>query len=157
MTRAELEAAIASYGAGLEAELSLLRQLDSLAVQERQASLSDDLELVSRIGQQRVEVMSGLLLVENGVKPLRPLLAEHRTEAERLPGYAGVVELHRTASRLVATILTADAETLRVLHEAAAARKAALTAIEQGGQTLAAYRRVITPPVANSALFDGRG
>jgi hypothetical protein len=157
MTRAELEAAIGSYGAGLEAELSLLRQLDALAVRERQASLSDDLELVTRISDERTRLMSGLLIVENEIKPLRPLLSQHRRDAESLPGFADVVALHRIASRLVNTILSADEETLRVLHDASAARRAALAAIEHGGQTLSAYRRVINPPVSNAALFESRG
>jgi hypothetical protein len=157
MTRAELEAAIASYGAGLEAELSLLRQLDSLADRERQASLSDDLDLVSRISDERTRLMTGLLIVENEIKPLRPLLSEHRHEAESLPGFADVVALHRVASRLVNTILSADEETLRILHEASAARRAALATLEHGGQTLSAYRRVIAPPVANAALYESRG
>jgi|WetSurMetagenome_2_1015567.scaffolds.fasta_scaffold113269_3 hypothetical protein len=157
MTRAELEAAIASYGAGLDAELALLRQLETLAAREHQASLEDDLELVTRLGEQRGEVMAGLLIVENGIKPLRPLIAEHREQAETLAGYDEVVVLHRNVGSLVATILSADTETLRILKDAAAARKAALAAIEQGGQTLTAYRRVITPPVGSAALFEGRG
>jgi hypothetical protein len=157
MTRAELEAAIASYGAGLEAELSLLRRLDSLAGREHQATLSDDLALVARISDERVRLMSGLLIVENEIKPLRPLLASHRQEAEALPGFVEVVALHRIASRLVSTILSADEETLRILHDASSARRDALAAIEHGGQTLAAYRRVINPPLSNAALFESRG
>jgi hypothetical protein len=157
MTRAELEAAIAAYGAGLEAELSLLRQLDALAARERQASLCDDMDAVTRIGDERARLMSGLLIVENQIQPLRPVLAEHRRAAETLPGFSNVVALHRVASRLVTTILTADEETLRVLHETNAARRTALAAIEHGGQTLSAYRRVIAPPVSHAALFERRG
>jgi len=157
MTRAELETALASYGAGLEAELSLLRQLQALAEREQEASLSDDLELVTRISDDRARLMTGLLIVENGIKLLRPLLSDYRSEAELLPGFPDVAALHRVANRLVNTILTADQETLRVLHEAAAARRDALQAIEHGGQTLTAYRRVIAPPVANASLFDSRG
>jgi hypothetical protein len=157
MTRAELEAAIASYGAGLEAELSLLRQLDALATRERQASLADDLELVSRISDERTRLMAGLLIVENEIKPLRPLLTQHRQAAEQLPGFDDVVALHRVAGRLVTAILSADQESLRILHEASAARRAALATLEHGGQTLSAYRRVIAPPVSNAALFEGRG
>jgi hypothetical protein len=157
MTREVLEATLASYGAGLEAELSLLRQLESLSSHEHEASQSDDLDLVARISDERTRLMSGLLIVENEIRPLRPVLAEHRQQAETLPGFADVVALHRIASRLVNTILTADEATLRVLHEASAARKAALQALENGGQTLSAYRRVIAPSISNAALVDRHG
>ena len=157
MTREDLATTLASYGAGLEAELSLLRQLESLASQERQASTSDDLDLVAKISDERTRLMSGLLIVEGEIKPIRPMLAEHRPDAETLPGFSDVVALHRIASRLVNTILSADEETLKTLHEAASARKAALQAIESGGQTLTAYRRVIAPPVSSPALVDRHG
>lgn len=157
MTLEQLDAALASYGAGLEAELSLLRQLETLASQEQQASQSDDLELVARISDERTRLMSGLLTVEDQIRPLRPLLADHRRRAETLPGYPAVASLHRVASRLVNTILASDQETLKSLHEAAAARKAALLALENGEQTLSAYRRVIAPSVSHAALVDRHG
>jgi hypothetical protein len=157
MTREELEGTIASYVAGLEAELSLLRQLESLACQEQHASHSDDLDLVARISDERTRLMSGLLIVENEIRPLRPILADHRHQAGTLTGFAEVTALHLFASRLVNTILSADEETLRILHEASSARKAALQTLENGGQTLSAYRRVIAPPVSSAALFDRHG
>lgn len=157
MTREQLSADLAAYGAGLEAEISLLRQLESLAGRERAASESDALELVNALDRERIRLMEGLLEVEHGIKPLRPLLTAHRGEAEGLPGFADVVALHNTARRLVTTILAADQETLRILHEARDARGAALRALEQGGQTLSAYRRVIAPPHHSPALFVGEG
>jgi hypothetical protein len=157
MTRESLDATLASYGAGLEAELSLLRQLELLATRQHQASTSDDLELAARISDERARLMSGLLTVENEVRPLRPILAEHRLQAETLPAFSAVVALHRTASRLVNTILSADEETLAILKDASAARKAALQALESGEQTLTAYRRVIAPPMTSPALVDRRG
>jgi hypothetical protein len=157
MTRQELETTLASYGAGLEAELSLLRQLESLAAQERAASDADDLDLVTKISDERPRLMSGLLIVENEIKPLRPVLANHREQAQQLSGFDAVAALHRVASRLVSTILSADEETLRVLHAAADARRTALQAIEHGGQTLSAYRRVVAPTVNTAALVNRRG
>jgi hypothetical protein len=157
MSRAELEAALRSYAAGLEAQVSLLRQLESLAAQEQRATISDDLELVARISDERTRLMSGLLMVESEIKPLRPYLADHRRDAEALTGFDDVTALHRTASRMVSAILGADEETLRLLHEAAAARRAALEAIEHGGQTLSAYRRVIAPPASSPSIFESRG
>jgi hypothetical protein len=157
MTRDDLEGALSSYGAGLEAELSLLRQLESLASHEQDASRSEDFDLVTRISDERARLMSGLLIVENQIQPLRPLLAAHRQQAETLSGFADVVALHRVAGRLVATILAADEETVKTLHDASSARKAALQTLENGGQTLSAYRRVIAPPVSNAALVDRHG
>jgi hypothetical protein len=157
MTRQQLETTLSSYGAGLEAELSLLRQLESLATQERAASDADNLELVRKISDERTRLMSGLLIVENEIKPLRPVLSDYREQAQQLPGFDAVSALHRVAARLVATIRSADEETLRILHAASEARRAALRAIEQGGQTLSAYRRVVAPPANTAALVNRRG
>jgi 3-hydroxymyristoyl/3-hydroxydecanoyl-(acyl carrier protein) dehydratase len=157
VTRDELEGVLAAYGAGLEAELSLLHTLESLATREQHATQSDDLDLVATISDERTRLMSGLLIVEHEIRPLRPILAGHRQEAEALPGLAGVAALHQVAGRLVGTILSADEATLHLLHDASAARKAALQALENGGQTLSAYRRVIAPPMSGAALVDRRG
>jgi hypothetical protein len=157
MSSPDIDAAVNAYAAGLEAEVSILRQLESLAAQEHQATVADDLDLVTRISDERVRLMSSLLIVENQVKPLRPYIEANRADAESAAGFDGMTALHGTASRMVRAILGADEETLRLLHEAAAARRSALQAIEQGGQTLTAYRRVISPTAHAPSLFDGRG
>jgi hypothetical protein len=157
VTRSDLEQTVAAYGAGLEAELSLLRQLSGLADQEQRASARDDLEAVAELSDERERLMAGLLIVEDGIRPLRPVLAANREDATSIPAFTDVVALHRVASHLVATILSADQETLTTLRDASTRRKAATQAIESGGQTLTAYRRVIAPAVSNAALVDRRG
>lgn len=64
MTTDDLNAALGAYGAGLEAELSLLRQLHRLALQEQQDG-PFDYDLLSRISDERRRLMTGLLTLED--------------------------------------------------------------------------------------------
>jgi hypothetical protein len=74
-----------------------------------------------------------------------------------LPGYSDVVALRRQASALVARILATDEESMQSLTDAELARRAAVASLEQGETTLAAYRRVLTPNLAQASLVDRRG
>ncbi len=155
MTTDDLNAALGAYGAGLEAELSLLRQLHRLALQEQQDG-PFDYDLLSRISDERRRLMTGLLTLEDQIRPLREILAANREEAARLSGFAEVSALHKVASHLVTMILGADEQTVRALRDANLARRAAAQVLEQGEATLAAYRRVVTPS-SSPTLVSFRG
>ena len=157
MTRAQLAETLGAYGAGLAAEVSLLQQLQLLSAQEQDAGHRDELGRVATLSDERERVMAALLAVESQIQPMRPVLAVHRESAADLPGFAEVVTLHRVASQLVSTILTADAATRELLQLAAAARRAATQALENGGQTLSAYQRAIAPRITSAALMDRHG
>jgi phage shock protein A len=101
--------------------------------------------------------MRGLVMVEEGVRDVRKTLSEFRQTASRLPGYETVAALHRDASQLVARILSTDRQSLTALADAELARRSAVAGLERGESTLAAYRRVLAPPVASAALVDRRG
>jgi hypothetical protein len=58
---------------------------------------------------------------------------------------------------LVAAILATDQESMKALADAELARRAAVASLERGETTLAAYRKVIAPPVSASTLLDRRG
>lgn len=157
MTREELASAIGAYGAGLEAELSLLRQLQRLAALQREASVGNEMGLLPRLGDERERLMAGLVEIEHQIKPLRQALAGAVGDVVSRPGFEDVVALHRAASQLVSTILSADRETAQALRDAEVARRVAVQAIEHGENTLAAYRRVIAPHLEGAALVDRVG
>lgn len=156
MTRDELAAAISGYGAGLEAELALLRRLDQLAAGQHDALGADDIGRLAGIGDEREAVMASLVEIEHQIKPLRELLACRLEEAAAIPGFADVVTLHRTAGRLVSNIMSADRGTIEGLREAEGRRRLAAQTVEKGATTLAAYRRVVAPPT-RSAIVDTKG
>jgi len=156
VTSDELASAISGYGAGLEAELSLLDRLQCLAAEQHEATLRDDVRLLSEIGEQRQAVMASLVEVEHQIKPLREQLASVLEQAAAVPGFQDVVALHREAGRLVSSILAADRQTMDSLREAEITRRLAAQTVEKGNSTLAAYRRVVAPHT-RSAIVDRTG
>lgn len=157
MTHEELAHAIATYGAGLEAELTLLRQLQRLAALQQEASAANELQLLAQLGDERDRLMASLVELEHQLRPIREQLAGEIAQASRQPGFDDVVALHRAAGQLVSTILSADRETVQSLRDAEIARRFAAETIEKGETTLAAYRRVIAPRPPSAALVDRHG
>lgn len=157
MTAGELGALVRSYRTGLEAELVLLRQLQGIAATQHEATEQRSADLLARVADQREGLMANLVAIEHQIKPARELLATHHTEAAAIEGFADVVSLHRSAADLVGAILAADEQTRRALRAAEAARRQAAEMLEAGEASLAAYRRVIAPPLASASLFNRRG
>lgn len=157
MTAEELQHLIGQYGAGIEAELTLLRQLKRLAAAQQEAMRDHDMAVVTRIGDEREQTLAGLVKIEHELKPIRHALAKHQDAARAIEGFTDVVTLHRAAANLVATIISSDRETMQALRDAELARRFAAQTIEAGETTLAAYRRVIAPPLASASLVNKRG
>lgn len=157
MTRDELASLIDEYDAGLQAELQLLGQLDAIATRQRDITLVKDYAAFNQASEPRESLTHALLSIEERLKPIRERLAAQRREAQALPAYARVVARHKEAQDLVTRILATDRESLKVMTDAEAARRLALAGIEQGEMTLAAYRKVLAPPVASATLINGRG
>jgi hypothetical protein len=157
MTREAFGEALATYAAGLEAEMSLLGQLDSVSVAQRAASDAQDLSAVHQGTEARERLLAHLVALEADLRPVRQAIALHHRGAEHLPQFRVVAERHRVAAELVAKILAADEVTLAALREAEIARRFAAQAIEAGENTLAAYRRVVAPPLASASLLNKRG
>ncbi len=153
MTRDELAQAIDAYAAGLEAELALLRELLRLSERQRGA----DLTALTRIIDERAELMRGLVGVEAQIKPLRLQLQHHSTQAAEIDGFHDLVLLHRTAGEIVSTILSADEDTARALHDAESARQVAARTVEAGEATLAAYRKIVSPAPPAASLVNRHG
>lgn len=157
MTIREAEELVAQYRVGLETELVLLRQLAALAEHQQSSSQARDFETLSRHSDDRDRVTRGLAVVEKGLGPVRERLATDKELTMTTPGWGAIVQLRHEAAALVSQVQAADRESLRLLADAEMARRAALSGLEKGESTLAAYRRVITPPVEHAALVDRRG
>ena len=157
MTQDLLRQTLDAYASGLDAELALLRQLQKLARQQQEATLVNDVDALHRIADERERTMSALVAIEHEIKPIRQMVSANQRDCSAIEGYADVIALHRAASHLVSTILSADGQTIDALREAEQARRFAVQAIESGKSTLAAYRRVIAPPITNASLLDRRG
>jgi hypothetical protein len=157
VTRDELAAALPDYTAGIEAELSLLRQLRQLAYDQHDASRTRDLGDVNRSGDERERIMAALVNLEHDLKPIRLVIAAQKDEAETLDGFAAITELHRAAAGIVTDILQADRNTLAELRTAELARRTSAQAVETGEATLAAYRKVLTPVIGSAGLINRRG
>jgi hypothetical protein len=157
VTPDELVRLIEQYRAGIEAELSLLRRLSDVSSHQRAVSDSGDFSAFSEASDGREAIMRSLVTIEEGLRGVRATLTEHRDIAERIRGFAEVVTLHREAATLVGSILAADRASLSALADAELARRTAVASLERGETTLAAYRRVLAPPVASATLVNRRG
>ncbi len=80
-----------------------------------------------------------------------------KAQAASFPAYPAIVELRRQAADLVSNVLSVDQESMKSLADAEMARRAAMASLEKGETTLAAYRKVLTPPVEHAAIVDRRG
>jgi hypothetical protein len=157
MTRDDLPQLVAHYRAGLEAEMTLLHRLESLAAQQRETSEQGDLEALALVSDQRDRVMAGLVRVEHELKPVRMMLLEHRGELDDVGEFKDVAALHHSAATLIERIVSDDRGSLEALKHAEEARRFAAQSIEQGESTLAAYRRVVAPPLSGASLVNRKG
>ena len=152
-----LAGAIVSYASGLDAELDLLSHLEALSGRQREATTSGGVDVLTACSDERARLTAALIALEQDLKPIRALLADHAAAASRLPGFGALVARHHTAARRVAALLDADKQTMAALKDAEDARRFAAQTIDAGETTLAAYRRVIAPPPTSAAIVDERG
>jgi len=157
VTHADLRAALAEYRQGLDAELGLLHQLTGLASDQHLASDGDDYPALAAVSERRDDLMRALLAIEAQLRPVRARIARHAEQARHVDGFSEIARLHREAEALVTKILTSDRSTLDALQAAERARRVASQAIEAGEATLAAYRKVIAPPLAPAGLVSRHG
>jgi hypothetical protein len=157
VTRGEIEALLEQYRAAVDAQLALLAQLEIVAARQREETDARNFERLAVASDERDRLTRSLVTIEQGLTDVRRQLAAAKQEVLAMPAFAEVVERRRRAAELVAGILDTDRESLKTLADAEIARRAALAHLERGGTTLAAYRKVLTPPASNAALVDRRG
>ena len=157
MTTDEGSRLIEQYRAGLDAELSLLRQLADVSHRQQSLSAEGDLPAFNDAADERDRLMQSLVTIEAELRDVRAQLSEHRDAAIRLPGFEQVAALHREATQVINKILSRDKDSLSALADAEVARRSAVAGLELGETTLAAYRRVLAPPPASATLLNRRG
>jgi hypothetical protein len=157
VTAQELTNLLDQYRAALEAQIALLRQLESVAARQREVTEARDFERLAAASDQRDRLTRSLITIEEGLAEVRQRLAQSRGEVTSLPAFHSVIDLRHVAADLVAKILATDRESMKSLADAELARRAALASLERGETTLAAYRRVLAPPVSSAALLNRRG
>ena len=157
MTSDDVARLLGQYRAGIDAEVNLLRQLADISHRQREVAVSADLTQFGAVSDARDEVMRSLVTLEEGLRTLRHALHEHHDLVAHIEGYSDVVARHRDAAHLVNMILSTDQQSISSLADAELARRSAVASLERGESTLAAYRRVLSPPVATATLFDKLG
>lgn len=158
MTPPHVADALAQYRAGLQTGIELLRQLQAVAERQREGSENRDFKQLAAEADARNRITHALVAIEPGLRDVRAYLAtlpEDELYAE--PDYEAVMALRQTAADLVQVILRSDGDSMRALADAELAHRAARANLECGEATLAAYRRVLTSPVASASLLDVRG
>jgi hypothetical protein len=153
----EIHPLLSEYRAGLEAEITLLRQLAALAARQREVTTGHALDGLDELSDARDRVMATLVEVESRLRPIRQTLADQQPILRTHPEFQAVASLHREAATLAEDIVAVDAESLNALREAELARRVAADSLERGGSTLAAYRRVVMPALANATLINRKG
>ena len=153
----ELGELIEQYHAGIDAELTVLRQLERIAMRQHAVSEARDFNALAGETDNRERLTRTLVAIEEGLRELRKKLAGRRKEAEQLAEFHDALVAHKEAADLIARILSADQQSLRALADAELARRAALVSIDHGESTLAAYRKVLAPPVASASIVNRQG
>ena len=148
---------LVQYRAALEAQVSLLQQLEAIASRQHATSEARDFARLAIESDRRDRLTRSLLTIEEGLTAVREGLAAPPRGVESLDEFAAVMHLRKAAADIVARILATDKESMKVLSDAELARRAAIASLDRGEVTLDAYRKVLAPPVANAALLDRRG
>src|SRR5262245_42506111 len=132
MSNDDLNHLLAQYRAGLEAEVSLLHQLETVAGRQREVSEQRDYEKLTSENDERDRLMRTLVAIDQGLRGVRAQLSKARNELTGHPDYTIVAELRKTAGDLVARILNTDRDSMKALADADLARKAAIASLERG-------------------------
>jgi hypothetical protein len=157
VSAADLASVLEQYRAGLEAEIALLQQLHAIAGRQRERTAARDFEQFAIESDARDRLTRSLVNIEQGLRAIRDSLIVGRADLVGLPAYQSVMALRDTAAEVVASIQATDQHSMKALADAELARRAAVSSLERGETTLAAYRKVIAPPVLGAALLNRRG
>jgi hypothetical protein len=157
VTTDEVAELLEQYRAGIDAELTLLHQLVDVSHRQREVSQAADFTAFADASDARDDIMRSLVTIEDDVRQVRDILVRHREQVRQMPGYADVARRQEEAAHLVNLILSTDQQSMSALADAEVARRSAVVSLERGETTLAAYRRVLTPPATSATLVDKLG
>lgn len=148
---------IEQYHAGIDAELVVLRQLERISLRQHEVSAAQNFDALIGETDTRERLTRTLVAIEEGLRDLRKQLVGRRKEAEQLVEFHNALIAHKEAADLIARILSTDQQSLKALADAELARRASIASLDHGENTLAAYRKVLTPPVASATIVNRHG
>jgi len=157
VTPQEIADALDQYRAGLETAVSLLKQLREVALRQHAGTQQRDFAALAADSDTRDRLTGAIVAIEPGMREVRAALAGEHVSLKGMPDYQDVIALRQVAADLVSSILETDKASMQSLADAELARKAAMVGIEAGETTLAAYRRVLSPPVGAASVLNLRG
>jgi len=153
-----LDDALTAYTAGLDAELEILRQVESLAHNQRAMFARAEIVDLAGIATRRAELMHQLAAVEAKLEPWRTRIVANLTTARRSAAFPAAESRGQDVQVLVRRLMDHDRRLLTDLEVTLEARRREAHDLETGGATLAAYRRVVAPSLAQAGgLVDSRG
>lgn len=135
----------------------MLHRLAALAEREREVTASGSLVALNQISDARDGVMASLVSIEAQLKTVRRELLVARNRLVGAPAFDELTALHQQAAALANDIVATDAHSVASLRQAEVARRFAQDSLDKGESTLAAYRRVVTPSLANATLVNRKG
>jgi len=157
VTPQEIADALDQYRAGLETAVSLLKQLREVAIRQHAGTQQRNFAALAADSDTRDRLTGAIVAIEPGMREVRAALAAEHVSLQGMPDYEEVLALRQVAADLVASILETDKASMQALADAELARKAAMVGLETGETTLAAYRRVLSPPVGAASVLNLRG
>ena len=87
---ADLETVLADYRTGLDAELALLGDLETLATRQHTLPYPGDPDALTSLTREREVLLSALGALETQVAPLRDRITADLPRARAFPGFAGI-------------------------------------------------------------------
>ena len=157
MTTSEFAALLVQYRAALEAQITLLHHLLTLAARGRSQANADRPSDLNDVIDERERLMGTLVSLESEIQPIRNRIAGARHQLSHLAEFREIVELHRQAVALVEEVVQTDDQSRLALRDAELARRATAESLEKGESTIAAYRRVVMPSVTGATLVNRKG
>jgi hypothetical protein len=157
VTPQEIADALNQYRAGLETAVSLLKQLREVAAKQHEGTQQRNFGALATDSDTRDRLTGALVAIEPGMREIRTALTESKASLQGEPEYEDVLALRQIAADLVAEILETDKASMQALADAELARRAAMAGLDTGETTLAAYRRVLSPPVGSASVLNLRG
>ncbi len=137
--------------------LDLLASLLTCATSQEAAALAGDFEALAIASDRRHEAMRALETADAPLRATREAIARFADELRGDFLLAQVEALHRQARDVVAAVSQRDARTQVALQQLRDQARTAAQQLEVGGTTLAAYRRIVAPPLHSAELVDRRG
>jgi hypothetical protein len=153
----QLDDVLAAYAAGLAAEIELLRKVDALAREQRDAWANNQLAGLGALATRRAQLMTELATTEDRIAPFRDHILARLAAAREAPAFAAAEARSQEAQALVRRLVENDRSFLSDLETTLEERRREVHTLDAGGATLAAYRRVVAPAPASANLVDQRG